>query len=414
MLTFILRAMLLSFVFVLVTPAVAAPGDLEFRQGISAFKAGQFDKAISSFKLARQKGKKSSALTYNLGVCYYKTRQYEKAQLEFSQLLSDQQFRQLAQYNLGLVSQEQGHKQTAIDWFNQAADKHGDRKITALANRMLEKYAPRKNKRGISGLLSAGYGHDSNVTLASTGSPTQQADNYIQLFGFITIPAGPVIINASLYQQDYRSINSADFLQLSAGVLYPIDTHGWTVTPSAYLAKDTLNGNDFLTVTDVRLSADKLLAAHSTLQLRYRYSDISADSTIYNYLQGHRQQLRAQYTNLTDFGQLRLRYELELNDRQNMSTANYSPTRHTLLARLKQRLDNWQFKEQVSWRKSHYGEAAGITRDDNRLQLALAADTKLGEDWRAGAQYEYTDNNSNLSSETYTRNDVRAYLNYLF
>jgi len=414
MLTFVCRAILLSLAFVLATPAMAAPGDREFKQGISAFKAGKYDQAITSFNQAHEKGKTSSALTYNLGVCYYKTKQYDKAAQNFSQLLGDQQFRQLAQYNLGLVNLAQQHQQAAINWFSQAADKHGNRKITELANRMLEKYAPHKIKRRFSGLLSVGYGHDSNVTLASTGSPTQQADNYLQLFGFISIPAGPVTVNASLYQQDYRSVNSADFMQLSAGVLYPIETHAWTFTPAIYLAKETLNSNDFQTVTDVRFTADKLLAAQSKLLLRYRYSDISADSAAYNYLQGSRQQFRVQHNSLTSFGLLRLRYELEINDRQNLSTANYSPTRHTLLARLKQRLDNWQVREQVSWRKSHYGAAAGITRDDDRIQLSLGADSKLGKDWRVGAKYEYTDNNSNLASETYTRNDIRGYLNYLF
>lgn len=414
MMTFALRAVLLTLAIVFATPTLAAPGDLEFKQGITAFRAGQYDQAITSFNMARQKGYNSSALTYNLGVCYYKTGQYDKAQQSFSQLLGDQQFRQLAQYNLGLVSLAQQHRQTAIDWFSQAADKHGDRKITALANNMLEKYAPQKTNRQLSGLVSLGYGHDSNVTLASTGSPTQQADNYSQLFGFISIPAGPVTFNASLFRQDYQSVNSADFMQLRAGVLYPIETGGWTITPALYLAKEELNSSNFMTVTEARIGIDKALAAHRILQVRYRYSDFSADSAVYNYLQGSRQQLRVQQTNLTSFGELRLRYELELNNRQNLSTANYSPTRHTLLVRLKQRPGNWQISEQVSWRNSHYADAAGVTRDDTRLQLNLGADTRLGSDWRAGAQYEYTDNNSNLASETYTRNDIRAFLKYLF
>ena len=414
MLTFFSRAILLTIAFVLASPTMAAPGDREFKQGITAFKAGQYDKAITFFKQAGQKGKKSSALTYNLGVCYYKTRQYDRAQHSFSQLLGDQQFRQLAQYNLGLVSLAQKRKQTAIDWFSRAADKHGDRKLTALANHMLDKYAPHKAKRRLSGLLSLGYGHDSNVTLASTGSPTQLSDNYVQLFGFVSVPVGPVTVNASLFRQDFQTVNSADFTQISAGVLYPVNTSGWTFTPSLYLAKDTLNSTDFLTITDVRLEASKSLAAHSNLLLRYRYSDIGADSAAYNYLQGSRQQIRVQHTSLTGFGQLRLRYELELNDRQDLSTASYSPTRHTLLVLLKQRVGNWQLKEQASWRNSHYSEAAGITRDDKRLQLYLSADTRFAKDWRVGARYDYTDNNSNLAGQSYTRNNVQAYLNYLF
>jgi hypothetical protein len=413
--TFLLRFILVTMAFMLASPASAAPGDREFKQGITAFKARHYQQAISAFKKAQQKGKKSSALTYNLGVSYYKSAQYTQAKQSFSQLLNDRQFRQLAQYNLGLVNLAQQNKPAAIDRFRQAADKHGDPKITALANRMLRKYAPPKTQHRISGLLSLGYGHDSNVTLASTGSPTQQSDNYVELFGFVSIPAGPVTVNASLFRQDYQSVNSADFMQLSAGVLYPFQASNWTLTPALYLAKDKLNNNDFLTVTDIRFAASKNLAAHSRLLLRYRYSDISADTAAYNYLQGSRQQFRAQHTSLTAFGQLRLRYELELNDRQNLTTTNYSPTRHTLLVRLKQRLSQgWQTKEELSWRNSHYGEAAGVTRDDKRYQVNLNADKRLGKAFRGGMRYSHTNNNSNLAGETYSRNDVQAYINWLF
>lgn len=414
MLTFLIRAILLCLTFASAYPAAAATGDQEFKQGITAFRAGHYDQAITAFKQAQAKGKKSSALTYNLGVCYFKTRQYDNAKQSFSRLLSIKAFRQLAQYNLGLVNEEQQNKQTAISWFRKAANEQGEPKITALAMQKLEKYTGNKNLRHLSGLLSVGYGHDSNVTLASTGAPTQQADNYLQLFGFVSIPAGPVTINASLYQQDYQTINTADFMQLSAGVVYPIRTRTWLFSPAIYLAKDTLNSSDFLSVTDFKLAAEKPLSVHSKLLLRYRYSDISADNTSYQYLQGSRHQFRIQDSLPTQLGQLRLRYELEINNRQNLSTANYSPTRHLFLVRLKQKFSDWEFKEQFSWRNSQYGEAAGIKRDDKRTQMSLVAQTQLAKNLRAGARYEYTDNKSNVTIQTYNRNDIRAYLNYLF
>lgn len=409
------RIFLVVFGLTIATSGYAAPGDREFSAGISAFKSGHYAQAITKFEQARRRGKHSSALFYNLGVSYFKNGQYDKSAQSFRRLLKNRQFRQLAQYNLGLVALAQHRKQAATRWFRQAADRHGNRKITALANRMLGKNTPHKTGLRLSGLLSLGYGHDSNVTLASTGSPTQQSDNYTELFGFVSIPLGPATVNASLFRQDYQKVNSADFMQLSAGVLYPLKVRGWRLIPALYLAKDELNNSAFLTVSDLRFSAYKTLAAHSELQLRYRYSDISADNASYNYLQGSRQQFRVQRTSLTDIGQLRLRYELELNNRQNLSTANFSPTRNTLLARLKQRLaHDWQTKEELSWRDSRYGAAAGVTRDDKRYQINLSADTRLARNWRGGFSYDYTDNRSNLANETYTRNDIQAYVNWLF
>ena len=413
--TFVFRVFLISLGLLLASSTLAAPGDREFKQGIDAFKAGQYDKAVVLFEKAQRKGKKSSALLYNLGVSYYKTSRYAKSEQAFTQLLSDKQFQQLAQYNLGLVNLAQQRKQIALDWFTKAADKHGDPKITALANHMLDKYAPQKSPQRISGLVSLGYGYNSNVTLVATGSPSQQSDHYTELFGFITMPVGPVKLNASLFSQDFSTVNSSDFMQLSAGVAYPFHTSGWMLAPALYLAKDELNSNDFLTITDIRFEANKSLISYGELQLRYRYSDIHADNAAYSYLEGGRQQFRVQDTNLTAVGQLRLRYELELNDRQNLPTANYSPTRNTLLARLKQKVgNNWQAKEEVSWRDSQYPEAAGVSRHDTRYQLDLSVDRRLGKDWRAGLSYNYTDNKSNVASETYNQNDVQAYVNWLF
>lgn len=395
--------------------ALAAAGDNDFKQGLKAFRAEQYEKAVKSFEQAKRKGNKSSALFYNLGVSYYKTKQYPKAEQAFTQLLKDNKFRQLAQYNLGLVNLEQKRTLAAVDWFYLASDKNGDPKITALANRMLDIYDPQKPKQTTSGIISLAYGHDSNVNIVSTESPTHESDTYLELFGFVNIPAGPVVINADLYRQDYQTVNTADFTQLSGGLLYPIKTNGWDITPSIHLAKSELDSNPYETIIDARLDARTRLTPKSELLLRYRYSDISANDSAYNYLEGSRQQFRAQHTSDTEAGQLRLRYELELNDRLNLPTANYSPTRHTLRARLRQSYaGNWQFKEELSWRDSQYDEAAGITRSDKRYQLMLAADNRLTKDWHAGLRYTYTDNKSNLATETYTRNDAQIYADWRF
>lgn len=399
----------------LASNALAAAGDNDFKQGLKAFRAEQYDSAVKSFEQARRKGNKSSALFYNLGVSYYKTKHYPEAEQAFTQLLNDDKFRQLAQYNLGLVNLELKKTLAAVDWFYLASAKDGDPKITALANRMLDIYDPQKPKQTVSGIISLAYGHDSNVNIVSTESPTHESDTYLELFGFVNIPAGPVVINADLYRQDYQTVNSADFTQLNAGVLYPTKASGWNLTPSVYLAKSELGGDSYETIIDARFEAITRLTPKSELLLRYRYSDISADAAAYDYLAGSRQQFRAQHTSDTAAGQLRLRYELEVNDRQNLPTANYSPTRNTLRARLKQLFTgSWQFKEELEWRNSQYGEAAGITRDDTRYQLTLAADNRFSKDWHAGLRYTYTDNNSNLASETYTREDAQIYVDWRF
>lgn len=415
MLTVFFRILLLTLGFLTITPSYAAAGDTDFRAGITAFKAGNYNQAILAFEQARRKGKHSSALYYNLGVSYYKSGQYQNSKAAFRKLLNDKNFRQLADYNLGLVALAQHRQDEATIWFRKAAASHDSKKVSALAQHMLNRHAPHRSVHRISGLLNLGYGHDSNVTLASTGTPTQRSDNYTQLFGFISIPAGRILINASVFEQNYQSVNSADFTQLSAGVTYPFKHHQWLLMPAVSLNKDELGNSNFITLTNLQLTANRPLSAKTRLQLRYRYSDIKADAASYTYLQGSRQQFRVQASRPTPWGRLRVRYELELNNRQNLSTANYSPTRHTLLARLRQfPWHGWRTRETLSWRQSHYGSVGGVSRSDTRYELALTADTRVAKGWRGGVRYTYADNQSNLAKESYTRNDIQAYLNWLF
>jgi len=393
---------------------LAAPADTDFANGIKAFKSGKYQQAITMFEKARQAGNHSSALYYNLGASYYKTQQYAKSEQAFRRLLADAKFKQLAQYNIGLIKQKQGDRSSANNWYQQAISTDSDPKITTLAENMLEKNRSRSGKHGASGLLSLAVGHDSNVTLASTGSPTQQSDSYTELFGYISLPAGPVNLNASLFRLDYANVNSADFMQLRAGIQYPFNAMGWIWQPGVFYARDTLAGNDFLTLSDIELKGSKSL--HSgRLDVRLRYSDIQADNAVYNYLQGNREQFRADYLRATTLGYMRLRYELELNDRQNLPTANYSPTRNSVQLRLQQIMgQQWHTSEELSWRNSHYGEAVGVVRDDTRYELRLKAYRQFARAWRAGMSYRYSDNRSNLAAETYTRNDVQVYLSRNF
>lgn len=399
----------------LINTSYAASGDRDFRAGITAFKTGNYSQAIADFERARNKGKHSSDLYYNLGVSYYHNGQYERSEQAFTHLLRDPKFRQLASYNLGLVALAKQQKQNALRWFRRAANMHDDNKVTALANRMITANTMHSSQPRISGMLSLGYGHDSNVTLASTGSPTQKSDNYSELFGFISIPTGKLLINASIFDQRYSTVHAADFTQLSAGALYPLKRGRWLLLPGIYLNRDYLNSASFISLANLQFSASKPMFTQGRLQLRYRYSYISADNPTYNYLQGNRQQFTVQASNPTPWGQLRLRYQLELNNRQNLANANYSPTRHSLNARLKQKHEHgWQTSETLSWRNSQYGTAGTVTRKDTLYKVKLNASTRLSGNWHGGFRYTYSDNQSNLSNESYTRNDIMAYLNWFF
>lgn len=393
--------------------------DKAFDQGISAFKKQNYKEALQGFLQSWKAGNKTAQLYYNLGVCYYKLGQYGESKRYFNYLTKDKNLHQLAYYNLGLIAAKQNQTQTAINYFYQASDAKGDEKITALANRMLdqlEKDKPRRNTTKTTAGVSLAIGYDDNVTLVSSGSPTSQGDAYLEGFAYLNLPLNQQWqFHANVLWINYQDVNAGDFRYLSGDIRYTTYAGNWKLTPSIGVSQGNLNGTSYQQIVDVRVTADKQLDKDASLRLRYRYSDITSQNVLYDYLQGSRQQVRIEYKDQTGLGQLRLRYELETNDRQNTLTQNYSPTRHTLRARLKHRLSTlWGLSEEISLRSSDYDAVAGVSRSDDQLRLRVIATHKLDRDWDMGFKYSYTDNSSNIAVESYTRNDLQIFTDYRF
>ncbi len=402
-------------VLCLSTNSFAATGQAAFDKGVKAFKSKDFNKAIQAFETAKNDGLKSSILNYNLGVSYYKTGQYQKAAGSLLEAMHDTKLRQLSQYNLGLVYLKLKRKGEAINMFHRAAKTNSDPKVTALANKMLNKHATGKRKQYLSGLLSIAYGNDDNVNQTSTNSPTNLSDNYITTFAYIDVPFQSITLNASIFSRDYQDLDTEDLRQISAAILVPIKIADWLITPSLHLSKSELNSIDYQSTTDFKLVAKTSLDKKSKLAFRFRYTDIDPDGTAYEYLRGNRQQYRVEYKSKTSIGKIRIRYELETNDRLDLAATNYSPTRHTIRALLKRHLfGNTKLDIELGYRDSKYDPAARVIRRDKRKRFRFNLYNKISSGWTAGLRYVYTDNDSNLSAEKYTRGDSRVYVNWRF
>lgn len=221
-----------------------------------------------------------------------------------------------------------------------------------------------------------------------------------------------------MYDRAYGTETTSDYNFYSAAIDYKIKTGKWRLTPEIGLMKSSLNNTDYQDGIDYKFSAKRKLDRNSSINIRYLYSDIDSQNTAYDYLQGERHQLRVDYKNKIDLDKLRLRYQLETNDRQNRVTPvakNYSPTRHTFRARLKHKLSKkWRLSEEIGYRVSSYDSAAGVTREDTRLRLRLVAEMKFNKNWSTGVRYTYTDNDSNLAGETYTRNNIQAFASWYY
>ncbi len=401
-----------------VPPVIAAENQADFDKGIAAFEKGDHQSALSYFLRAESIGLDSSALHFNLGVCYFKLKQYPQAEHQFVLTATDPRMAQLAHYNLGLTAQRVGNQEQAVTWYQLAAAATQDAKLTTLAKYRLQQLKTTQAlpaKQIIAGATIA-YGHDNNVNLIASDSPSHQSDNYSEALVYANLPVmDRLIFNGYAYLQDYSRVNTADFNQLSASLGYKTNWGGWSLLPEAGIEKSNLGGNSYQSILDFKISARRNVSADSHVLLRLRYNDINSDNALYNYLQGSRLQGRIEYWQPTIFGKMRMRYELETNNRQNTSTVNYSPTRHDLRLRLEQTVElNWKFREELQYRQSHYAEAAGITRKDDRKILALQAMRKLTRHTSLGLRYGHTNNDSSISTDTYSRNDYQVFLDFEF
>jgi tetratricopeptide (TPR) repeat protein len=411
--------MFIVMVFLSSIGTAHASGSQSFESGLKAFAAKQYQQAIRHFEQAETQGYNRYVIAYNLGVSHYKLGQYQQADRAFHRALASPKLKQVVQYNLGLVRLQQKQKREAIEWFEKAAAGTSNPKIAAIAEQMLGKYQTRKKqkkKNYLDGGIIVAYGHDDNVTQAATGTPSERSDDILETYAYLNILFKHADLGLNFYSQDFDKINSNDFTQLGINTKFPFKLNKWRMTPSLHYAESELDKDDYQSVRDLRLDAKRFIGKGDYLRFRYRFSDIASEDSRYNYLEGSRQQLRADYYTITRLGRFRYRYEYEVNDRQNSATRNYSPTRHSLRIQLKNSLPaKLLMKNEVLARDSQYDEHTdGFVRKDYRYQYRLHLYTMPFKKFETGVRFTYTDNNSNIPTESFIRRVTQAYLNYYF
>lgn len=398
------KSFVLAMMFLLSLPAAAATAEEDFSAGQILFQKGSYRQALERFKQAHKAGMHSSALSYNLGVSYYKLRQYKSARQQFHSLLKNPSMRPLAALNLGLVEDKLKNEQQAIKWFRQAYEQQGDKKIRLLAWQALgqmgiklkKPFAPQTNAE-VAMLL----GTDSNV-VDPVNPASNITDSYLEFYTSVDHSLSETLAVSGLFlNQDYGTANSYDFQLMSLNLDKSLALGDWQSTLRGMYNTSTLGGTEYQSAIGAQLQARKSLSNSHDLRLRYRYQQISSASR--SYLAGWRMKLRAERIHKESGN--RLRYELELNDRADSATSSYSPTRHTLRYYVRERLgENWKLSAYVGYRISDYTQVLGVSRSDQRLRTKLRFKRKLSKELELLAEYSYTDNQSNVASYDYSRN----------
>jgi len=428
------RAALVPALITAAVPAANAETQAEgqFEKGVAAFKAGDYQQAAGHFEAARAAGLSSPALYYNLGVSYYRLEHYAKAATAFHQLADNPTNRGLAHYNLGLVALAQDNPGRAREHFLIARDEAGSDRVRRLAEQRLgEAEAGERVPRRFSALVSVSAGYNDNVVLEpdDTFVPGDRGDEFLQYLAAGTAQlagdAGEGFqLKASVLGIDYFDLNRFDQNFLRGGAEWDQELGGWDTDLAAYVDWLNLDGELFETIVTGEAEGLRTLTESTRLRLRYRFSRIEAEAP-YEHLTGsrHRMAVEGRYRGPFD---ARAGYELEYNDREDLSTAtsftSVSPTRHEVFAEAEYPFGGaWKAEGKVEYRHSRYHDAntdaaTGLDRirEDDRLRLQATVSRKLPWQLEAFAEYEYTENDSNITDYDYTANVYRLGLERFF
>lgn len=393
-----------------------------FEQGVKFFRAEKYKQAVIKFRAAEKSGLKSVALYYNMASSFYKLEQYSYARYYFEQLLTRSDMEYLARYNLGLIAVKEGHTKQAKHYFTSVYEGSANEKLKALSKKQLAEL--KKIGDDWSVFLASNLGYDDNITASPIDSALGRSDNFYDLFAsadkviYGTRKQG-WLVDASYFRIDFSDDDRFDEYQYALGIRTESKLMDWVVRGKVSVDKNYFGGSAYQSSLNLDLSGKYKPGRNERIALRYRYQDISSEDSLFDYLEGWRQRLKAEYKRYSKKYIYQFHYELELNDRGVLATSeyayDYSATRHTVFARYTYILDKqWDLIADLSYRLSDYPSSASFNRDDNKMVLSLRADYRLQNKWKIKVRIQSTDNNSTVDRYDYEKLVYSVGFNKLF
>lgn len=427
------------FMFFMLSSGVAkaSEGTDAFGRGVSAFRAGDYQIALSEFLRARHAGIDSANLRYDLGATYFKLGRYRESAQEFKALAKIRQLAALAHYNLGLIALKQKRPRAAESEFRLVTQLSGNGKINALAREQLYLLNPTASKHFAPwvGFANVGGGYNTDVSLLSRSSLISAAGRgsvFAQLLaGAIGqlegTPGHGLRFISTFYHINYPSLNFYNQTLLRVGLAYRRPLSGWDAEVSAYTNYSYLHGNPFEQFNSLGFDFWHPFARDWQVHIKYRYSHITG-SNPYAYLTGDQQQLGVQARRRYAKLDMRLGYALALNRRADLSVGNSfysaSPTRNEIYARA-----NWPVMPRtkvfihVSYQLSRYNSPditlqgtnlVSETRVDRRYLEAVGARYRLLKGWYFVGEFQHAHADSTLSVYSYDSDLYSLQVEHIF
>lgn len=401
--------------------ALASPVD-DFNAGIEAFQQNQYSKALDYFLKAESEGLESVQLKYNLASVYYRLEQYQLSRRYFKTLLSDPALVFQAQYSLALIEHKTGNKDGAIELFEKSIELTKDPRLIALVNKQIDTLKGQTTKKPKNWFiyLSPAYGYDSNIANTPSSTPTDLSGSFLQALIYSEIKLytrdknGLHLLFTHL-SKDYQDNSDYDLSTSILGTEYRTLFRGWNVDYGLDIGRSSFGDDDYLSRETVKISSKKKLSSRRELRLALRFENISSLSNQYDFLDGDRTEFKTQYRVKDQLREYRVIYQLELNDRRDTLTQNFSPTRNLIGLEY---LDNFGEKIKagikLDYRDSKYGSTGVQNRRDKRTRFGMNGDYQLGSNWTAKLEVIFTRNQSSIDTSEYRNHITTLSLNTLF
>lgn len=388
------------FLLLLCTNATAKQQLDDFELGRDKFNQGQYELALTYFNRALSQGNTSPKLLYALGSVHYKLKNYKASWKYFEKTTKIKQFAPLSYYNLGLIAHKVDDDKLALKYFKRSKSITNSKNLKNLTSKQISTLTSSKyNPWG--GYASAGYGNDSNITSAPSGVASNESGSFVRATALVNyIVTGSrsngLIAKATIFANDYLDTSFNDDKSFAMDISLRDTVEQWKLAYEAGIKQSTYGDDDFQRTYKFTFKAKNKFPNKNELRLRYRYEDINSLVTRFDYLEGSRQKLRAEYRIKWSGDMLRLQYELELNDRQNTVTRNYSPTRHKLAVKYDNKLDPANsIGGEVEYRASDYDATATQDRSDDRVSAAIKHTYSFDDKWKLKTRIKYKTNDSN-------------------
>lgn len=412
---------ILTLLFLLSSPNHSyASAQTSFSKGIDLFKSGHYSQAITHFKKAEQSGLKSASLYFNLGSSYYRAGHYQQSISYFEKLNKFPKMLDIAAYNLGLVYTKIGDEKLSQKWFNWIIKNSSNTKIIALSEQQINKSNAISSQKKWSNYASLSIGNDSNINVAPSGTALEKSDSFFKLYLnseylFSGSRAEGWLMSGGVYHKNFSDFSENNERQYNFAIKRKLNINDWKSHFKTKVTKSIYNDRSYQTVLSLQASTTKNLSSKNKLKLRYRYSDIKSDNNNYAYLDGNKQQLRAELRRKQKSYIQKFYYEYETNNRNDSATLSYSANRHTINAiHTIKHSNSIHWGGEFSYRQSSYPVINLNDRDATRWKYAIFADYNFDRTTKLKAKLTHTDNQSDSSIFDYNNNIAELTLSKIF